>query len=97
LKAIDLCPFLYDRSNAVDFHERLAWQTSNGNSGASRTAIRKVCLEDGVHSVVIVQLRQVHGELKNAVHSAAACFNGGFYAIHHHFRSEEHTSELQSR
>ena len=40
--------------------------------------------EHRIHSVVIVQLCQKHGELKNAIHGAAARLNGGLYVVHHH-------------
>src|SRR6266704_139853 len=87
LNAIDLRLLLYvvhHGSDAVDFHERLARQSSNSHGGASGTAIRKVRLEHRVHAVVVVQLREIHCELKNAVHSTAACFDDSLYAVHHH-------------
>src|SRR6266571_1687437 len=71
LDAMVLCSFLYiahHGSNAIDFHERLARQSSNGHGGARRPAVREVGLEYGIHAVVIIQLRQEHGELKNTIH-----------------------------
>src|SRR6267142_2400335 len=87
LNAIVLRPLLYvahHRSDAINFHQRLAWQARHPNGGASGPSVRKVSLEHRVHAVVIVQLCQKHGELKNAVHGAAARFNGSLHAFHHH-------------
>src|SRR5437016_3041089 len=87
VNSIDLRPLLcvaHNGSDAVNFYQRLAGQSRHSNGGASGTAVRKVSLEYGIHPIVILQLRQVHRELKNAVHRAAARFNDGFYAVHHH-------------
>src|SRR6266513_3080219 len=87
LNAIGLRPLLYVAhygSDAVNFHQRLAGQSSDSNGSASGPSVRKVSLEHRVHAVVIVQLCQKHGELQNAVHGAAARFHGGLHAFHHH-------------
>src|SRR6267142_1047059 len=52
-----LGPLLYvahHSSDAVDFHERLAGQSSNRYGRARRTAVRKVRLKHRIHSIVIV-------------------------------------------
>src|SRR5215475_15800914 len=69
---LSLILFLHDGGNAVDFDQRIARKPRNRNRGASRTTIRKISFEDGVHTVVVVKLCQENCKLKDAVHRAAA-------------------------
>src|SRR6266705_4304817 len=79
-----LCPFLDDRSDAVNFDERLAGQSGDSDGCTCGTAVWKIRFENGIHAVVIVELCKKYGELKDAVHGAAACFDGSFDAVHDH-------------
>ncbi len=59
-----------------------------GDSDCStrRSAVWKICFEDFVHPVVVVDGRQVDRELQNAVHAAATCFDQCFNVVHYLFR-----------
>src|SRR5437762_7408522 len=81
---MELCPFLDDRSDAINFDERLAGKSGDGDGCTCGTAVWKIRFENGIHAVVIVELCEKDGELKNAVHRAAACFDGSFDAVHDH-------------
>jgi len=47
--------------------------------------MREVGLENFVHAVVVVDLGEEHGELQNAIHTAAAGFDQSLYALHNVF------------
>src|SRR5882757_4410472 len=81
---MELCPLLDDRSDAVNFDERLAGKSFDGDGCTRGTTVWKIGFENGIHAVVIVELCEKYGELKNAVHGAAACFDGSFDAVHNH-------------
>src|SRR5260221_1251906 len=81
---MELCPLLDDRSDAINFDERLAGKSGDGDGCTGGTDIWKIRFENGIHAVVIVELCEKYGELKNAVHRAAACFDGSLDAVHNH-------------
>src|ERR1700676_73608 len=78
--------FARDSGDAVNFHQGLARQCGDSDRGAGRAAVREVSLEYLVHSVVVVNLGQEDGELKDAVHRSAARCHQGFYVFHHFWR-----------
>src|SRR5881394_2797983 len=81
---MELCPLLDDRSDAVNFDERLAGKSGDGDGCTRGAAVWKIRFENGVHAVVIVELCKKYGELKDAVHRAAARLDGSFDAVHNH-------------
>src|SRR5882724_2462094 len=81
---MELCPLLDDRSDAINFDERLAGKSGDGDGCTRRAAVREIRFENGIHAVVIVELCEKDGELKDTVHRAAACFDGSFDAVHDH-------------
>src|SRR5690242_12069042 len=68
LNAMELCPLLDNRCDAVDFDERLARESGDGDGCTCRAAVRKIRFENGIHAVVVIELCEKDGELKNAVH-----------------------------
>ena len=68
----------------TDLDERLAGKPGDGDGCTCGTAVWKIRFENGIHAVVIVELCEKYGELKDAVHGAAACFDGSFDAVHDH-------------
>src|SRR5215472_4686624 len=74
-----------DSGNTIDFHERVPGKLGNGYRGSRGAAIREIRFEDFVHAIVVVDLGQLNGELKNAVHRAAAGLDQSLDVVHHLF------------
>src|SRR2546430_5218541 len=61
-----------DWSSDVCSSDLIPGKCGNGYRGSRGAAIREISFEDFVHAIVVVDLGQINGELKNAVHGAAA-------------------------
>src|SRR5262249_20301844 len=82
---ISLRSLLYNRGDAVDFYKRFAREARNCDCRARRTSVWEICFEDGIHSLVVIELGEIDGQLKDAVHRSTTGFDKGFHAIHDHF------------
>src|ERR1700730_14524913 len=74
--------FSCNRCDAIDLHKRIPRQGRDGHCRSRRTAVGEIGFKYFIHAIVEIDIRQIHGELQNAIDRASARFDQSLDAFH---------------
>src|ERR1700732_1686925 len=78
--------FSCNRCDAIDFHKRVSRQRRDGHCRSRRTTMGEIGFKYLIHAIVEIDIRQIHGELQNAIDRASARFDQSLDAFHYSAR-----------